>query len=107
MRVIYHNWSAMKQRRHPQSVAEISHHSVLSFYWQHLTYATLHLSPNPTLLYKQCLINLITGRTAHSQLCKHFIYPDINKWFIHPTEATLFGWLRSTAANFPCPVLHL
>ena len=30
MRVIYHNWSAMKQRLHPQSVAEISHHSVLS-----------------------------------------------------------------------------
>ena len=27
MRVIYHNWSAMKQRPHPQSVAEISHHS--------------------------------------------------------------------------------
>jgi len=26
MRVIYHNWSAMKQRPHPQSVAEISHH---------------------------------------------------------------------------------
>ena len=30
MRVIYHNWSAMKQRPHPQSVAEISHHLVLS-----------------------------------------------------------------------------
>ena len=30
MRAIYHNWSAMKQRRHPQSVAEISRHSVLS-----------------------------------------------------------------------------
>ena len=30
MRVIYHNWSAMKQLPHPQSVAEISHHSVLS-----------------------------------------------------------------------------
>ena len=30
MRVIYHNWTAMKQRPHPQSVAEISHHSVLS-----------------------------------------------------------------------------
>jgi len=26
MRVIYHNWSATKQRPHPQSVAEISHH---------------------------------------------------------------------------------
>jgi len=24
MRVIYHNWSATKQRPHPQSVAEIS-----------------------------------------------------------------------------------
>ena len=30
MRVIYHNWSATKQRPHPQSVAEISNHSVLS-----------------------------------------------------------------------------
>ena len=30
MRVIYHNWSATKQRPHPQSVAEISRHSVLS-----------------------------------------------------------------------------
>jgi len=30
MRVIYNNWSAMKQRPHPQSVAEISRHSVLS-----------------------------------------------------------------------------
>ena len=30
MRVIYHNWSATKQRPHPQSVDEISHHSVLS-----------------------------------------------------------------------------
>ena len=30
MRVIYHNWSATKQHPHPQSVAEISHHSVLS-----------------------------------------------------------------------------
>ena len=30
MRVIYHNWSATKQRFHPQSVAEISRHSVLS-----------------------------------------------------------------------------
>jgi len=30
MRVINHSWSAMKQRPHPQSVAEISHHSVLS-----------------------------------------------------------------------------
>ena len=29
MRVIYHNWSATKQRPHLQSVAEISHHSVL------------------------------------------------------------------------------
>jgi len=29
VRVIYHNWSATKQRPHPQSVAEISHHSVL------------------------------------------------------------------------------
>ena len=27
MRVIYHNWSATKQRPHPQSVAEISRHS--------------------------------------------------------------------------------
>jgi len=30
MRVIFHNWSATKQRPHPQSVAEISRHSVLS-----------------------------------------------------------------------------
>jgi len=30
MRVMSHNWSATKQRLHPQSVAEISHHSVLS-----------------------------------------------------------------------------
>ena len=29
MRVIYHNWSATKQRPHPLSVAEISRHSVL------------------------------------------------------------------------------
>ena len=30
MRVIYHNWSATKQRPHPQTAAETSHHSVLS-----------------------------------------------------------------------------
>jgi len=30
MRVMNHNWSATKQRLHPQSVVEISHHSVLS-----------------------------------------------------------------------------
>ena len=30
MRIINHNWSATKQRPHPQSVAEISRHSVLS-----------------------------------------------------------------------------
>jgi len=30
MCVMNHNWSAMKQRLHPQSVAEISCHSVLS-----------------------------------------------------------------------------
>ena len=30
MHVINHNWSATKQRPHPQSVAEISRHSVLS-----------------------------------------------------------------------------
>ena len=30
MRVIYHNWSATKQRPHLQSVAEIRRHSVLS-----------------------------------------------------------------------------
>jgi len=30
MHVMNHNWSAMKQRLHPQSVAEISRHSVLS-----------------------------------------------------------------------------
>ena len=30
MRVMSHNWSATKQRLHPQSVAEISRHSVLS-----------------------------------------------------------------------------
>ena len=30
MHVIYHNWSATKQRPHLQSVAEISRHSVLS-----------------------------------------------------------------------------
>ena len=30
MCVINNNWSATKQRLHPQSVAEISHHSVLS-----------------------------------------------------------------------------
>ena len=29
MRVMNHNWSATKQRLHPQSVAEISRHSVL------------------------------------------------------------------------------
>ena len=28
MRFMSHNWSATKQRLHPQSVAEISHHSV-------------------------------------------------------------------------------
>ena len=30
MRVINHNWSATKQHLHPQSVAEINRHSVLS-----------------------------------------------------------------------------
>jgi len=30
MRVMNHNWSAIKQRLHPQSVVEISCHSVLS-----------------------------------------------------------------------------
>ena len=30
MRVMNHNWSATKQRLHPQCVAEISCHSVLS-----------------------------------------------------------------------------
>jgi len=30
MRVMNHNWSATKQRLHPQSVVEISRHSVLS-----------------------------------------------------------------------------
>ena len=30
MRVVNYNWSATKQRLHPQTVAEISHHSVLS-----------------------------------------------------------------------------
>jgi len=30
MRVMNHNWLATKQRLHPQSVAEISRHSVLS-----------------------------------------------------------------------------
>ena len=30
VRVMNHNWSATKQRLHPQSVAEISRHSVLS-----------------------------------------------------------------------------
>ena len=30
MRVMTHNWSATKQRLHPQSVTEISHHSVFS-----------------------------------------------------------------------------
>jgi len=30
MRVMKHNWSATKQCFHPQSVAEISRHSVLS-----------------------------------------------------------------------------
>ena len=30
MRVMNHNWSATKQHLHPQSVAEISRHSVLS-----------------------------------------------------------------------------
>jgi len=30
MSVMNHNWSATKQRPHPQSVAEISRHSVLS-----------------------------------------------------------------------------
>jgi len=30
MHVIYHNWSATKQRPHPQSVAKISRHLVLS-----------------------------------------------------------------------------
>jgi len=30
MRVMNHNWSATKLHLHPQSVAEISHHSVLS-----------------------------------------------------------------------------
>ena len=30
MRVVNHNWSATKQRLHPQSVAEISRHLVLS-----------------------------------------------------------------------------
>jgi len=31
MRFMNHNWSATKQRLHPQSVAEISRHSVLSW----------------------------------------------------------------------------
>ena len=37
MRVMNHNWSAMKQRLHPHSVAEISRHSVLSGDMQYLT----------------------------------------------------------------------
>ena len=36
MRVIYHDWSATKQRPHPQSVAEISQLQLLSWKFQHI-----------------------------------------------------------------------
>jgi len=43
MRVIYHNWSATKQRPHPQSVAEISRHSVLSYTSMGMIWVTLNM----------------------------------------------------------------
>ena len=63
MRVIYHNWSATKQRPHPQSVAEISHHSVLS--GDRIRHGILHPSVMVTFLSKQTKFDIpVTSDTA-------------------------------------------
>jgi len=65
MRVINHNWSATKQCLHPQSVAEISRHSVLSGdrIWQcETSYGSRHKDTD------QCLIVAIS-------FCRHRSVP--------------------------------
>ena len=86
MRVMNHNWSAMKQRIHPQNVAEISHHSILSggrdstvwnIVWvspqghRSVSVSRHFLSQAPHLLTDDCL-------NKHSVLCSiDTFYTDI------------------------------
>jgi len=57
MRVINHNWSATKQRPHPQSVAEIRRlNTALTVLGKENT-ITLQLPNVELLLYKNCFIN--------------------------------------------------
>ena len=69
MHVMNHNWSATKQRLHPQSVVEISRHSVLSgdrdTVRHHLGLATR------TQMTDQCLLVTISFRRHHSVDCDH------------------------------------
>ena len=51
-RVMNHTWSSTKQRLHPQSVAEISHHSVMSWGQDSTMWDIIWVSPKDT---DQCL----------------------------------------------------
>ena len=59
MRVINHNWSATKQRLRPQSVAEISRHSVL----------LIKCNTNENSLLKNPRHNMTVAATALLQYC--------------------------------------
>ena len=54
MHVITHNWSATKQRPHPQSVAEISRHSVITTHAELIT---------PAVYLYSCLATVIRQST--------------------------------------------
>jgi len=65
MRVINHNWSATKQRPHPQSVAEISRNSVLS--WDRIRQCETSSGSRHKDI-DQCLMTLIAGNIKQRHL---------------------------------------
>ena len=63
MRVMNHNWSATKQRLHPQSVAEISRHPVLNANKDLVQLAlSSHMGP-------VCLPTIGSTKDSHTQSC--------------------------------------
>jgi len=86
MRVMNHNWSATKQSLHPQSVTEISRHSVLSGdrIRQCGTWTTQYCSTETVLLISPFLQTIITsqmwpseGKGGHRLLYRNLLHRPI------------------------------
>ena len=86
MRVINHNWSATKQRPHPQSVAEISRNSVLS--WDRIRQCETSSGSRHKDI-DQCLMTLIAGniKQRHLLIAGDERWSAMRQWILFTTES--------------------